>query len=329
MSCYTCQSKFNWRKKELGCKSCGKAFCKDCLKQKITVPKLGTEELVCNKCFKEITTKQQKNTTQKQHGYVDNPNTYFGPSMRDIAGNQSTSTDDAIKERLKRLKDTENTNASSEKDIHQRFQQLTGRQSHASSKSNILTPQKKLTETEEIANLLKQTQEEVGIDQKYEKNDSNEDVNRKINDMEERFLRLTGIDPEVSGRSLNQGSDSSEDEYEATKRVIKKALAESQLDDKVKAEGYGELIMENKMRGKLPEVPSTAPGTKKYTFGGVNDDSEDEELPWCCICNNDATIRCHDCDDDLYCRRCFRDGHAEYDMKHHNTSSYNPPKKKR
>ena len=38
-------------------------------------------------------------------------------------------------------------------------------------------------------------------------------------------------------------------------------------------------------------------------------DPEEDVDSWCCICNEDGVLRCRDCDDDVYCERCFRDAH--------------------
>jgi hypothetical protein len=51
-----------------------------------------------------------------------------------------------------------------------------------------------------------------------------------------------------------------------------------------------------------------------------------EELPWCIICNEDATVMCLDCDNDLYCKSCFSQGHDEWQLQHHRNVPFTPKK---
>lgn len=58
------------------------------------------------------------------------------------------------------------------------------------------------------------------------------------------------------------------------------------------------------------------------------DDLDDgDELPWCSICNEDATIRCFGCDMDLYCGRCFKEFHrVDEEYNRHRNEPYRAPK---
>ena len=74
----------------------------------------------------------------------------------------------------------------------------------------------------------------------------------------------------------------------------------------------------------LPSAPTSAPAAvmKKYT---------DEEIDaWCIICQDDATVKCMGCDGDLYCAKCWKEGHMGPDVgweeKRHKWRSFRKPK---
>ncbi|XP_013402843.1 abscission/NoCut checkpoint regulator [Lingula anatina] len=145
------------------------------------------------------------------------------------------------------------------------------------------------------------------------KNENKEKENKEV---------LEGATCIVSG---DDNVESEEDEEESIKKILKKALEENRLDDELEESGYKECIKERTKR-----KTKTEKGEQKY---GYNDDDEEEEeedsddLPWCCICNADASLRCYGCDGDLYCDRCFKEGHDTFAMTDHKPTKFKPKKK--
>lgn len=152
--------------------------------------------------------------------------------------------------------------------------------------------------------------------------------------MAKRLALLKGLDPDkVTMENIQHPDSDEENEEEAVKRVLKQLSEEAVLDE---ASGYnipfehsGPKTTNKKASSKEkgPETRASAGVVKAQTLD--SDDDDEEELPWCCICNEDASLRCHTCDEDLYCGRCFREGHDRYDHKEHRTTSYSPPKKRK
>lgn len=63
----------------------------------------------------------------------------------------------------------------------------------------------------------------------------------------------------------------------------------------------------------LPAAPSFNPAAKPIRMSKPSDLPKytDEDIDsWCCICNEDATIKCIGCDGDLYCADCWKEGHG-------------------
>uniref|UniRef100_A0A2K5XF75 Abscission/NoCut checkpoint regulator n=1 Tax=Mandrillus leucophaeus TaxID=9568 RepID=A0A2K5XF75_MANLE len=150
---------------------------------------------------------------------------------------------------------------------------------------------------------------------------------REENTRQERILALAkrlavlrGQDPErVTLQDYRlPDSDDDEDEETAIQRVLQQLTEEAALDE---ASGFN-------IPAEQASRPRTQPRRTQPEAQDVDPrpEAEEEELPWCCICNEDATLRCAGCDGDLFCARCFREGHDAFELKEHHTSAYSPPR---
>ncbi|XP_038597259.1 abscission/NoCut checkpoint regulator isoform X2 [Tachyglossus aculeatus] len=151
---------------------------------------------------------------------------------------------------------------------------------------------------------------------------------REENTRQERFLALAkrlavlrGLDPDRVTLQDYHLPDSDEDveEEEAIRRLVEEAA----LDE---AGGFNIPAgrpPHSQPRLHLPEGQGSPPVPAVPTSPIT---PTEEELPWCCICNEDATLRCHGCDGDLYCSRCFGEGHDAFERKEHRTTAFCAPR---
>jgi hypothetical protein len=77
----------------------------------------------------------------------------------------------------------------------------------------------------------------------------------------------------------------------------------------------------------LPSAPKSLPGGKVAPKPSYSSEQIDS---WCIICNDDATVRCSGCDGELYCARCWKEGHVGpdvgYEEKMHKWSKFVKPR---
>ncbi|XP_071484867.1 abscission/NoCut checkpoint regulator-like [Diadema antillarum] len=178
---------------------------------------------------------------------------------------------------------------------------------------------------EEAKKLMEEAKMEIAQEEESAKKDA------AISD---RLAQLQQRDPssnKSSEASYDVGLMDDEDEEQASQRLIKQLLEESKLDDNVAADGFDVPTRKPKDSNKSSQNTTVSHLPESKMVDSDPDRSQPaadlDELPWCCICNEDATLRCLDCDGDLYCKRCFREGHRDYGIESHEVKAFKPSRK--
>ncbi|XP_070502857.1 abscission/NoCut checkpoint regulator [Chironomus tepperi] len=301
-NCNTCGKSFGFFTKELGCPKCNKVFCKKCLVYKIAASDNPKKTIwVCLRCSKVqedpmIGSKNKKPPLEEL--LAVKPEELAIPILEPSTSNE----DNSIRSRLDELKGTNNPEMTVEDsnidDIQKRLAELKG-VDYKKPTDKILFSKDSRTEQEKIDDLLKQFVEERDINQQY--TTQTEESSGSIDDIERRLALLRGQDVSKIKAPLPDYSD--ETEQEELDRTIMQYLEEAKLPDL-------EETIESEFMKSIPK-----PENKK----------DIEELPFCEICNEDAVIRCLECEN-IFCHRCFLEFHEEEDYKTHKTKPYQAPK---
>ncbi|XP_055322309.1 abscission/NoCut checkpoint regulator isoform X2 [Sitodiplosis mosellana] len=299
-SCYACSKRYGFFTKEVGCPNCGFSFCTKCLKKTIAVPKCNNEERkVCLSCFEKLSIQKSVQASLEQQ--QQNP-LKVAPSSSLLDApfpdeDKLPDIDDEIKKRLEVVKQPTNDldKDFSDRGMAERLANIKGVPHKEYDHSAMLNAVDKRTDNEKANELVAQFMQEVSLDDAV--NDSYEDP---IKSIERRLAALKGSPTEQTSQAAGSSEQPHEDEEMLAKKLVTKYLDEAALPD-------SELTPEEK-----EFVNSVKPGENT------------EELPWCTVCNEDATIRCIGCDGDLFCKGCFNEIHDDDEYRAHRTKKFIP-----
>ncbi|XP_065883384.1 abscission/NoCut checkpoint regulator-like [Dysidea avara] len=394
--CYGCAAHFKRFHKPEDCMKCHRMFCSECLQYPPSdIAKKSTSKICfnCSRADRNILKKQQEAETlenlEKKYKKVASEQSVKSAQrarfredenlerrLKELKGAPKTSTVpsvQALQQRLDKLK-------AAEDDLKASKDKATGQdkpQDPASNKGASPLPTRKTAE-EETRGLMKQTADEVNIEQTQDA------------ELGQRLYNLkTGGQPPPSGyaqapANTNVSADqppSGENNDGEVQNLIKHAMEENKLeeqhsqetdafiancearlqkltDDAKTATKYSEEVrsklhtedssnsysldlseeyLDKEVQKLVEQFAAEVELDKKdeQYFGDVGYGQTDtpeipkprptDELPWCCICNDDATLRCCDCDDDLYCERCFHEGHQQFQLFNHIYVTFTKP----
>ncbi|XP_059469878.1 abscission/NoCut checkpoint regulator [Neocloeon triangulifer] len=327
MSCSTCSAKFGFMKKEVGCPGCGFSFCSRCLKFEA----VGMKSLVCKNCSEKSKNKPLARPPPdiflKRLENLEDPSrppvTVYAHQMPAALQNLSqpnknpaeAPSEIELRGRLQKLRQRL-TAAPSVEEIEERLAKLQGMHHAPKHHSFDVSSLPSKSGEEQTRDLIKQMEEEAALKKSYETSWQA--------DIESRLARLkAGSDP--LSEDVKMEEEAAAEDPSDPEALIKKIQSEGgakteEIDDEEELEIVNKIVAKIALKEKLRVDDSEVSDEE------VISDHVSEEVPWCCICNEDATLRCPGCAGDLYCGRCFKEGHDVCDMNEHKPVKYDPPK---
>lgn len=214
-----------------------------------------------------------------------------------------------------------------------------------SNKTNTQTTDKRTNDEiplEEMQRLIAEASKELDVDAQKALEDLQKDkeIMKRLQAVKNR--KKEDVNKDTDEKSADEISDSdNENEETLTKNLIKQILEENKLDEAAAKDGVDtsetNSLKEEKNKTsskdskkskeksksdkKSKKVLNTEPKRQRVEENN-SDVDDDDELPYCVMCTEDATIRCHGCDLDLYCGRCWKESHVQFEMDDHVTSKY-------
>lgn len=213
----------------------------------------------------------------------------------------NSSSDNEIAAKLKSLKGDTKIAPQNDLDIAQRLAGLRGVEYKEYSNKELINSRDNRSDQEKINDLLNQYGEENQI------NEGAGEIIDPIKDIENRLAKLKeGSSSRTTAKVTKlEESEESEDEETVAKKMVQKFMEEAALpSDSISPD-------EKEFLESIPKPPK----------------EESEELPWCTICNEDAILRCESCDNELFCKICFKEVHDDdEEYLNHKTVPYHNKK---
>ncbi|KFM60159.1 Zinc finger FYVE domain-containing protein 19, partial [Stegodyphus mimosarum] len=272
-------------------------------------------------------------------------------AMSGLKTQWSNEKDKEIAERLQKLKrERIKEDLPSEMEIEERLAKLKGMDpsKYKAPPIQVYRPSRRQTSVEQAEDLMMQVTEEVQLDSKLIKPE--DEIAARLARLRDEVPEKMEVEEKLSteqGASQDEiDLEKSHSAFQSENELLSK-LASKELKEVITDPEYQKLVSsmqhsketehesdEEQEANKLVEklMASNIDDEELESFNGqetekTEEDSIEEEFPWCIICTEDAKMRCFGCDGDLYCIRCFKECHDSLDIKDHKTCPYLSPKK--